>query len=91
MNIEGSEYDVIENLIESDLIKYFDGFYGMWDDVFKLDKEKYRKFQQILKEIGVYPFPFNGRDMDKRTSLINESLMNSILGQKRHPPLIEEK
>jgi FkbM family methyltransferase len=84
MNIEGSEYDVIEDLIESDLIKYFDGFYGMWDDVFKLDKEKYGKFQKILKEINVYPFPFNGRDMqrEKRKALINESLMNSILGYK---------
>jgi|TARA_B110000495_G_C22835090_1_gene487118 FkbM family methyltransferase len=81
MNIEGCEYDVIEDLIEADLIKYFDGFYGMWDDVFKLDKEKYGKFQKILKEINVYPFPFNGRDMQRenRKALINKSLMNSIL------------
>lgn len=80
MNIEGSEFDVIEDLIESDLIKYFDGFYGMWDDVFKLDKEKFKKFNKILKEVGVYPFPFNGRDMGAKKSLISESLMNSILG-----------
>jgi FkbM family methyltransferase len=82
MNIEGSEFDVIEDLIESDLIKYFDGFYGMWDDVFKLDKEKFRKFNEMLKEVNVHPFPFNGRDMqrEKRKALINKSLMNSILG-----------
>jgi len=82
MNIEGSEYDVIEDLINADLIKYFDGFYGMWDDVSKLDQKKYIKFNKILKEVGVYPFPFNGRDMRKRKSLISESLMNSILGRK---------
>ena len=82
MNIEGSEYDVIEDLIVSDLIKYFDGFYGMWDDVFKIDKVKYKKFQRILKDVDVYPFPFNGRDMNKehRTKLIYKSLMNSING-----------
>ena len=82
MNIEGSEYDVIEDLINADLIKYFDGFYGMWDDVFKLDKQKYKKFQRTLKEIDVYPFPFNGRDMghENRKKLIYKSLMNSILG-----------
>lgn len=83
MNIEGSEYDVIQDLIESDLIKYFDGFYGMWDDVFKIDEEKYKVFQKMLKKLNIYPFPFNGRDMHhkKRKELIYKSLMNSILGQ----------
>lgn len=83
MNIEGSEYDVIEDLIESDLIKYFDGFYGTWDDVYKLSKEKYRKFQQTLKEVNVYPFPFNGGNMSYKEALnaIKCSLMNSILGR----------
>lgn len=83
MNIEGSEYDVIEDLIESDLIKHFDGFYGMWDDVFKIDKEKYKVFQKMLKKLNIYPFPFNGRDMHhkERKELIYKSLMNSIFGQ----------
>ena len=86
MNIEGSEYDVIEDLIETDLIKYFDGFYGMWDDVFKQDKGKYIKFQKILKEIDVYPFPFNGRDMrfPNRKRLIKRSLKNSIFGNTQN-------
>ena len=80
MNIEGCEFDVIEDLIETDLIKYFDGFYGMWDDIFKLDKEKFRKFNEMLKEANVHPFPFNGRDMqhEERKTLINKSLRNSI-------------
>lgn len=82
MNIEGSEYDVIEDLIESDLIKHFDGFYGTWNDVFKLDNVKYKKLQRMLKDVDVYPFPFNGIDMNKkpRTRLIYKSLMNSITG-----------
>ena len=83
MNIEGCEFDVIENLIENDLIKHFDGFYGMWDDVSKIDIERDRKFRKVLKEANVYPFPFNGRDMihKRRKILIRKSLENSILGR----------
>jgi len=87
MNIEGCEFDVIENLIDNDLIKYFDGFYGMWDDVSKIDIERDRRFRKVLKEANVYPFPFNGRDMKhkRRKSLINKSLRNSIMGRdNRH-------
>lgn len=84
MNIEGCEFDVIEDLIENDLIKYFDGFYGMWDDVSKIDINKDKRFRKILKEANVFPFPFNGRDMkkDKRKKLIKQSLEYSIFGKK---------
>ena len=90
MNIEGCEFDVIEDLIHNDLIKYFDGFYGMWDDISKLvsagkiDIKRYAEFQKVLQEANVHPFPFNGRDMQhkERKTLINKSLRNSILGEQ---------
>lgn len=82
MNIEGCEFDVMKDLAENDLVKYFDGFYGMWDDVGKIDYEKDKEFRKLLKRLNVHPFPFNGRDMkyDSRKNLIVKSLKKSILG-----------
>jgi FkbM family methyltransferase len=84
MNIEGCEFDVIQDLFENDLVKYFDGFYGMWDDVSKIDSKMDEKFRALLKEAKVHPFPFNGRDMkyDFRKNLIKKRLNNSIMGTK---------
>lgn len=48
-SMEGAEADVMEDLIAYDLLKYFDGFYGMWDDVSKIDQEKDRVFRGLLK------------------------------------------
>jgi len=82
MNIEGCEYDVIEDLLENDLIKYFDGFYGMWDDVGKIDPDRDLEFRKLLKKVNVHPYPFNGRDMaiEARKQLIKKSLYLSIKG-----------
>ncbi len=84
MNIEGCEFDVIEDLIENDLLKFIDGFYGMWDDVSKIDYEKDKRFRKLMKKVSLYPFPFNGRDMqyNSRKKLIEKSLNYSILGKK---------
>jgi FkbM family methyltransferase len=83
MNIEGAEYDVINDLIENDLIKYFDGFYGMWDDLSKINYEKSKEFRKLLKNKNIFPYPFNGRDMNikMRTDLIKMSLEKSIFGE----------
>ncbi len=37
MNIEGAETFVIEDLRDAGLIGRIDGFYGMWDDLYKID------------------------------------------------------
>jgi hypothetical protein len=44
MNIEGAEYDVIKDLVESGLARNIDGYYGMWDDVFKIDQQRDEAF-----------------------------------------------
>jgi len=62
MNIEGSEYDVISDLVESGLAKHIDGFFGMWDDVSKIDQRRSDKFRAFLRQNDIHPFTFNGRD-----------------------------
>lgn len=81
MNIEGAENDIIQDLVEADLLDNFAGFYGMWDDLSKIDFEKDLKFRTLLKEKNITPFTFNGRDMrfSIRKNLILRSLKNDIL------------
>jgi len=62
MNIEGAEYDVIMDLIDSGLVKYIDGYYGSWDDVAKIDKERDDEFQVLLEENHISPLCFDERD-----------------------------
>ena len=68
---------------EHDLIKYFDGFYGMWDDVGKINQDRDREFRTFLHKQNVHPFPFNGRDMniESRKNLIKKSLHITITGK----------
>lgn len=82
MNIEGSEFDVIEDLVERDLVRHFQGFFGMWDDVAKIDPVRDERFRALLRETGIRPFPFNGRDLRfalRRGTLIR-SVRRSIMG-----------
>lgn len=62
MNIEGAEEEVVEDLVESGLAPYVDGFLGMWDDVAKIDPERGKKFLRRLREHRIAPFTFNNRD-----------------------------
>ncbi len=62
MNIEGAEYDVIQDLVESEFAKHIDGYYGMWDDVSKIDEQRGNDFRDFLSKNNIYPFTFNGRD-----------------------------
>jgi FkbM family methyltransferase len=80
MNIEGAEWDVIKDLIDKDLLQYFDGFFGMWDDLSKIDLQKDKEFRALLKEHKIHTFPFNGRDMkiQIRINLIRKSLLKAI-------------
>jgi FkbM family methyltransferase len=63
MNIEGAEYDVLQDLIESGNSHYVDGFYGMWDDLSKISKQRDDDFRLFLAENHIHPFTFNGRDL----------------------------
>jgi hypothetical protein len=40
MNIEGAEYEVIGDLFDRGLTSRMAGFYGLWDDVGKIDAER---------------------------------------------------
>jgi len=62
MNIEGAEYDVIQDLVESGFEKHINGYYGMWDDLSKIDMQCDKKFRTLLSRNHIYPFTFNGRD-----------------------------
>jgi len=81
MNIEGAEFDVITDLINSDLIKYFHGLYGMWDDIWKIDPQKDIEFRKMLDKAKIRTFPFNGRDMDRiiRLKMIKENMTKMII------------
>jgi FkbM family methyltransferase len=64
MNIEGSECDVIADLAERGLTGDFDGYYGLWDDMSKIDMNRDREFRRLLAARHIRPLTFNGRDMD---------------------------
>ena len=64
MNIEGAEYDVIKDLVHSGLSERMDGFFGMWDDLSKIDIERDDDFRAFLLRNRIQTFPFNGRDLE---------------------------
>ena len=66
MNIEGSEFDVMADLIQQGLSDQVDGYFGMWDDVHKVDPEKDRAFRKALAVHHIKPLTFNGRDLPYR-------------------------
>jgi hypothetical protein len=40
-----------------------DGYFGMWDDVSKIDPERDRAFRGMLKDAGITSVTFNDRDL----------------------------
>jgi hypothetical protein len=63
MNIEGAEPDVIADLVDSGLLGCIDGFFGMWDDLSKIDPQADVRFRSLLARHRIRPFTFNGRDL----------------------------
>lgn len=59
MNVEGAEKDIFEDLKESGLLAQIDGFYGLWDDVAKIDAASGRRFESELKRERVKPLSFH--------------------------------
>jgi len=66
MNIEGAEQYVIADLLDSGLDARVDGYYGMWDDVAKIDPDADRAFRAVLRRSGIVSVTFNDRDMPHR-------------------------
>lgn len=63
MNIEGAEWGVIEDLARADRLKHFDGFFGSWDDIYKVDPWRDEAFRALLRRHRISSFPFNDRDL----------------------------
>lgn len=63
MNIEGAEAFVIEDILTSGLGARVDGYYGMWDDLAKLDPAADGEFRRRLNAERIRNISFNGRDL----------------------------
>jgi FkbM family methyltransferase len=63
MNIEGAEMFVIDDLRDAGMLGMIDGFYGMWDDLYKIDPALDARFRALLKREKIRNFPFNDRDL----------------------------
>ena len=63
MNIEGAEQFVIADLIAAGLTDEIDGYYGMWDDLSKIDPEADAEFRRVLTRHGISTLSFNDRDL----------------------------
>jgi hypothetical protein len=66
MNIEGAEEFVINDLVEAGLQSSVDGYYGMWDDLAKLDPGADKVFRQLTRRSRIFPLTFNDRDLPYR-------------------------
>ncbi len=66
MNIEGAEIFVIEDLVQADMADRIAGFYGMWDDLSKIDYVRDAAFRKLLHDKGIATVTFNDRDMGHR-------------------------
>jgi FkbM family methyltransferase len=63
MNIEGAELAVIEDLVAAGLHERIDGYYGLWDDLSKIDPHLDGRFRRLLADCAISPLTFNGRDL----------------------------
>ena len=81
MNIEGAEYDVIKDLVDAGMANNIDGYYGMWDDLSKIDVDRDDEFRAFLSRNRISPCTFNGRDMNLplRQKCIDYDIDTSIL------------
>lgn len=62
MNIEGGELGVIQDLAAADMLDRVIGFYGMWDDLSKIDPAQDVVLRKLMIEHGIKAVTFNDRD-----------------------------
>jgi FkbM family methyltransferase len=91
MNIEGAEYDVVQDLVEHGLAAHIDGYYGMWDDISKIDIERDAEFRAFISRNDIRPFTFNRRDLKWRVRMkcieydMNTSTLAGLRRLERRP------
>jgi FkbM family methyltransferase len=88
MNIEGAERFVIDDLVDAGLDGQVDGYYGMWDDLSKIDPAQDDEFRALLRSRGIHPITFNDRDLGHRmrVAAIRLDLDTSVqYGLRRKP------
>lgn len=80
MNIEGAEMFVIDDLCDAGMVDDVDGFYGMWDDLSKIDPELDGAFLAMLRGSGITTVTFNDRDMPHllRMDAVRRSMQRAI-------------
>jgi FkbM family methyltransferase len=85
MNIEGAERGVIEDLIDAGVERRVDGYYGMWDDLSKIDPAADREFRRLLGEHHISTITFNDRDLvTTRGRRLSLRLRGAFLRLRRH-------
>ncbi len=80
MNIEGAEYEALLDLHEHGLLDRIDAFYGMWDDLSKINPALDREMTRFMRAHGVRTSTFNERDFvwGLRVRVIAYDLRTSI-------------
>lgn len=88
MNIEGAELFVLEDLIEAGLIPAVDGFYGYWDDPYKIGGDFAQRFDALMSRLQIETVPFNDIDCRSalRKALIKYDLSTSLISGARKKP-----
>ena len=66
MNIEGAEEQVLEDVAQAGMLSRVSGFYGMWDDLSKIDAARDAAFRAFLHDHGIRTVTFNDRDLRTR-------------------------
>ena len=84
MNIEGAEVFVVEDLVRSGMRSKVSGFYGMWDDLSKIDRRKDAEFRELLRRNDIHTVTFNDRDLGHslREWAIRYDLTTSLLADR---------
>jgi FkbM family methyltransferase len=87
MNIEGAEWDVVQDLRETGLLPRISGFYGLWDDLSFIDPAADAEFRKLVNELKIRPTTFNGRDLEHplRCWAIRYDLKTTFRTRRRWP------
>ncbi len=87
MNVEGAEQGIIADLCGRGLLAIIDGYYGLWDDVGKIDSAAGKAFEADLKHENIAPLSFHdSRDLThraRRAALKYDFVTALTSGQRR--------
>jgi FkbM family methyltransferase len=85
MNIEGAEVFVLDDMSEANLITAVDGYYGEWNDPYKIGGEYGQRFDALMHRLNIEDLPFNDRDSRSalRRAFVRYDIVTSILAGMR--------